>query len=83
MNPFSAIASMFASWFLEGKRASDEAKQQGPEGRAYSKWLKETGYEAQYTAYLNAHNGSNEGFVYKDPGNPPDSTDEKTHADGN
>lgn len=71
MNPFSAIASVFTSWFLEGKRASDEAEQQGPQGRAYSKWLDENGYEAQYTAYLKAHNGSNNGFVYKDPGSPP------------
>lgn len=62
---------MFASFFLEGERARTEAEQQGPEGRANSKWLDENGYEAQYTAYRKAHNGSNEGFVYKDPGDPP------------
>jgi hypothetical protein len=39
---------------------------------AYSKWLAENGYEAQYQAYLKAHNGSNEGFVYKDPGDMPE-----------
>jgi hypothetical protein len=71
MNIFQATYSAFASWLLAGKRAQQESEQQGPEGRAYSKWLKDNGYEAQYQAYLKAHNDSNEGFVYKDPGNPP------------
>lgn len=71
MNPFSAIASVFASWFLEGNRAREESEQEGAQGRAYEKWLAKNGYEAQYQAYLKAHGGSNDGFIYKDPGDPP------------
>lgn len=61
MNPFSAIGSLFASWFLTGQRAAEEREQQGSEGAAYSDDLK-----AQYDAYYKAH-GTSEGFVYKEP----------------
>ena len=37
----------------------------------YQAWLDRYGYEAQYQSYLKAHNGSNEGFVYKDVGDMP------------
>lgn len=75
MNIFQAIGSVFSLVFLEGRRAAEEREQQGPEGRAYDKWLGEHGYEAQYQAYMKAH-GTNNGFVYKDPGNPPSFTKE-------
>jgi hypothetical protein len=37
----------------------------------YEAWLNKYGYEAQYQAYRKAHNGSNAGFVYSDPGDMP------------
>jgi hypothetical protein len=37
----------------------------------YEAWLNRYGYEAQNHAYLKAQGGSNEGFVYKDPGDMP------------
>lgn len=37
----------------------------------YQAWLDRYGYEAQYQAYRAAHNGSNEGFIYKDVGDMP------------
>jgi hypothetical protein len=46
------------------------SKDQGSDPR-YQAWLDRYGYEAQYRAYLEAHNGSNEGFVYKDIGDMP------------
>ncbi len=70
MNLFQAISGFFANYFLVGQQAAKEREQQGPGGRAYDKWLADNGYEAQYQAYMKAH-GTNEGFLYKDPGNPP------------
>ena len=70
MNLFSALFDLVAGVFLTAKQAQDERDQQGPEGRAYDKWLAEHGYDGQYQAYYKEH-GTHDGFVYKDPGDPP------------
>lgn len=61
MNPFSAIASVFASFFLTGERAKEEDAQAGPAGISYDKELKR-----QSDTYYKAH-GTMGGFVYQDP----------------
>jgi hypothetical protein len=70
MNPFSAFLNLVGGVFLTGQQASQEREQQGPQGRAYDKWLDEHGYEAQYQAWVKTH-GSPDGFVYQDPGDAP------------
>lgn len=71
MNPLSAVAGFFANFLFAGSQEAEDRKQGGAAGAAYEKWLNDNGYPAQYKAYLKAHNGSSDGFVYKDPGDYP------------
>ena len=64
-HPFTTIFALGVGLLWSSKDGKGDPR--------YKAWLARYGYEAQYQAYRQDHDGSNEGFVYKDPGDmPPD-----------